>query len=70
MLRSPAATGHGPRRPPVRFAQQVKETLPRLDVLVNNVGGYWNHRHLDADAGPRRGTRIKDELDTSSSWTW
>jgi hypothetical protein len=48
----------------------VKETLPRLDVLVNNVGGYQNHRHFDADAGPRRGTRIKDELDTSSSWTW
>ena len=48
----------------------MKETLPRLDVLVNKFGGYQNHRHLDADAGPRRGTRIKDELDTSSSWTW
>jgi NAD(P)-dependent dehydrogenase (short-subunit alcohol dehydrogenase family) len=23
--------------------------LPRIDVLVNNVGGYWNTRHLTAD---------------------
>jgi NAD(P)-dependent dehydrogenase (short-subunit alcohol dehydrogenase family) len=23
--------------------------LPRLDVLVNNVGGYWNTRHLTVD---------------------
>ena len=25
------------------------ERLPRLDVLVNNVGGYWNTRHVTAD---------------------
>ena len=24
-------------------------TYPRLDVLVNNVGGFWAHRHLTAD---------------------
>jgi short chain dehydrogenase len=23
--------------------------LPRLDVLINNVGGYWNTRHVTAD---------------------
>ena len=23
--------------------------LPRIDVLVNNVGGYWNTRHVTAD---------------------
>ena len=24
-------------------------TYPRLDVLLNNVGGFWAHRHLTAD---------------------
>ena len=23
--------------------------LPRIDVLINNVGGYWNTRHVTAD---------------------
>ena len=32
-----------------RLAQEVIEGLPRLDVLVNNVGGYWNTRHVTAD---------------------
>jgi NAD(P)-dependent dehydrogenase (short-subunit alcohol dehydrogenase family) len=32
-----------------RLADDVLRTLPRLDVLVNNVGGYWNTRHLTAD---------------------
>jgi NAD(P)-dependent dehydrogenase (short-subunit alcohol dehydrogenase family) len=32
-----------------RLAEQVLHALPRLDVLVNNVGGYWNHRHVTAD---------------------
>jgi NAD(P)-dependent dehydrogenase (short-subunit alcohol dehydrogenase family) len=27
----------------------VAGTYPRLDVLVNNVGGFWAHRHLTAD---------------------
>lgn len=31
------------------FAAQVRATYPRLDVLVNNVGGYWAHRHVTAD---------------------
>ena len=25
------------------------DAYPRLDVLVNNVGGFWAHRHLTAD---------------------
>ena len=25
------------------------QTYPRVDVLVNNVGGYWNTRHVTAD---------------------
>ena len=25
------------------------DTYPRLDVLVNNVGGFWAHRHATAD---------------------
>jgi retinol dehydrogenase 14 len=28
-----------------RLAAQVLDTYPRLDVLVNNVGGFWAHRH-------------------------
>jgi NAD(P)-dependent dehydrogenase (short-subunit alcohol dehydrogenase family) len=32
-----------------RLAGEVLQTLPRLDVLVNNVGGFWNHRHITAD---------------------
>ena len=32
-----------------RLAAQVAGTYPRLDVLVNNVGGCWAHRHVTAD---------------------
>ena len=32
-----------------RLAAEVLEAYPRLDVLVNNVGGYWAHRHVTAD---------------------
>jgi retinol dehydrogenase 14 len=32
-----------------RMAAEVLEAYPRLDVLVNNVGGSWAHRHLTAD---------------------
>ncbi len=32
-----------------RLAAQVLEAYPRLDVLVNNVGGFWAHRHVTAD---------------------
>jgi len=32
-----------------RLAAQVLRTYPRLDVLVNNVGGFWAHRHVTAD---------------------
>ena len=32
-----------------RLAAQVLAAYPRLDVLVNNVGGFWAHRHLTAD---------------------
>jgi retinol dehydrogenase 14 len=32
-----------------RLAAEVLRDLPRLDVLVNNVGGYWNTRHVTAD---------------------
>jgi NAD(P)-dependent dehydrogenase (short-subunit alcohol dehydrogenase family) len=30
-------------------ALQGLQGLPRIDVLVNNVGGYWNHRHFTPD---------------------
>jgi retinol dehydrogenase-14 len=32
-----------------RLAAEVLQTYPRIDVLVNNVGGYWDSRHLTAD---------------------
>ena len=32
-----------------RMAADVLHRLPRLDVLVNNVGGYCNTRHLTTD---------------------
>ena len=32
-----------------RLAAEVLGRLPRIHALVNNVGGYWNTRHLTAD---------------------
>jgi NAD(P)-dependent dehydrogenase (short-subunit alcohol dehydrogenase family) len=32
-----------------RLAAEVLDAYPRLDVLVNNVGGYWDTRHVTAD---------------------
>jgi NAD(P)-dependent dehydrogenase (short-subunit alcohol dehydrogenase family) len=32
-----------------RLAGEVLATYPRLDVLVNNVGGFWSHRHATVD---------------------
>jgi NAD(P)-dependent dehydrogenase (short-subunit alcohol dehydrogenase family) len=32
-----------------RLAAEVLHTYPRLDVLVNNVGGFWATRHVTVD---------------------
>jgi NAD(P)-dependent dehydrogenase (short-subunit alcohol dehydrogenase family) len=32
-----------------RLAAQVLDASPRLDVLVNNVGGFWATRHVTTD---------------------
>ena len=32
-----------------RLAGEVLAEYPRLDVLLNNVGGFWAHRHVTAD---------------------
>ena len=32
-----------------RLAREVLDAYPRLDVLVNNVGGFWSTRRLTAD---------------------
>ncbi len=32
-----------------RLAAEVLQRFSRLDVLVNNVGGYWNTRHVTTD---------------------
>ena len=32
-----------------RLADEVLGALARIDVLVNNVGGYWNTRHVTVD---------------------
>ncbi len=37
------------RRQVRALAAEVQESYARLDVLVNNVGGYWGHRHLTED---------------------
>jgi len=34
---------------PRRLAARVLDTYPRLDALVNNVGGFWAHRQVTAD---------------------
>jgi retinol dehydrogenase 14 len=32
-----------------RLADEALRSLPRIEVLVNNVGGYWDTRHITAD---------------------
>jgi retinol dehydrogenase 14 len=32
-----------------RLADEALQRLTRIDVLINNVGGYWNSRHVTAD---------------------
>ena len=32
-----------------RLANEILQRFSRIDVLVNNVGGYWNTRHQTAD---------------------
>ena len=32
-----------------RLASEVLDGLPRIDVLVNNAGGYWDTRHVTVD---------------------
>jgi NAD(P)-dependent dehydrogenase (short-subunit alcohol dehydrogenase family) len=32
-----------------RLGQELLDAFPRIDVLVNNVGGYWSTRHVTAD---------------------
>jgi retinol dehydrogenase 14 len=32
-----------------RLAAEVLAAYPRLDVLLNNVGGFWSHRHVTDD---------------------
>jgi retinol dehydrogenase-14 len=32
-----------------RLAGDVLSAYPRLEVLLNNVGGFWAHRHVTAD---------------------
>jgi retinol dehydrogenase-14 len=32
-----------------RLADEVRQRLSRIDVLVNNAGGYWHTRHVTVD---------------------
>jgi NAD(P)-dependent dehydrogenase (short-subunit alcohol dehydrogenase family) len=40
-----------------RLTQHALAELPRIDVLINNVGGYWHTRHVTAD-GLERTLRV------------
>ena len=31
------------------LAAEILQAYPRVDVLINNVGGFWAHRHVTAD---------------------
>ena len=33
----------------MRLAEEVRHSLSRIDVLINNVGGYWDTRHATVD---------------------
>jgi NAD(P)-dependent dehydrogenase (short-subunit alcohol dehydrogenase family) len=58
-----AADIRGPEGPPVdvfvadmsvqaevrRLGAELLAALPRIDVLINNVGGFWNSRHVTPD---------------------
>ena len=35
------------------LAEEVLQRLPEIDVLVNNVGGFWNTRHVTEDGHER-----------------
>ena len=56
-IRAPAAAGRwtcsSRTCPPSRrcggWPTRYSRSLSRIDVLVNNVGGYWNTRHVTAD---------------------
>ena len=41
-----------------RLADEVLAAYPRIDVLLNNVGGFWSHRHVD---GRRAGAYVRPQ---------
>ena len=48
--RSTCSSPTCPRRPrSAGWPPRCSTRYPRLDVLVNNVGGFWAHRHVTAD---------------------
>jgi retinol dehydrogenase 14 len=57
-----------------RLADEALQRLPRIDVLVNNVGGYWNSRHVTADGLERTFARLttlrRSSSPTCSSTGW
>jgi NAD(P)-dependent dehydrogenase (short-subunit alcohol dehydrogenase family) len=36
-----------------RLAEEVLQNISRIDVLINNVGGYWDTRHVTVDGRER-----------------
>ena len=48
-----------------RLAVAVLDVYPRLDVLINNVGGFWAHRHLTADGLERTSSRRSGPPDST-----
>ena len=49
-----------------RLAGEVLSAYPRLDVLLNNVGGFWAHRHVTAD--PEQTPMLPTRLFVRSAW--
>jgi retinol dehydrogenase 14 len=51
-----------------RVAGEVVQRLSRIEVLVNNVGGYWHSRHVTADGLER--TFAVNHRRSLRRWQW
>jgi retinol dehydrogenase-14 len=52
-----------------RLAGEILQRLSRIDVLINNAGGYWNTRHVTADGLERTSIISRRFCSPACSWT-